>query len=76
MAPRKQIYSNANYKLLIKCMEANIIVPAGMNILCIALRYNKPKSLKITKHTIYYFHLIKLESRFYSQGFNIYYQNN
>ena len=36
---------------------ANTIVPAGMHILCIALRYNKPNK---SENHIYYISLIKL----------------
>ena len=38
---------------------ADTIAPAGMTILCIALRYDNPENHK--KYPIYYVSLIKLE---------------
>ena len=51
---------------------ADVIASAGMHILCIALRYNKPNKLEnYKKYPIYYVPLIKLALQFYSYDFNI-----
>ena len=56
-----------------------IITPAGMHILCIVLRYNKPNRSKNLKNPIYCFTLTKLELSFvgfcYFELRNIYISN-
>ena len=41
---------------------ANAIAPAGMHILCIALRYNKPENHK----SMLFISLVTLELQFYT----------